>query len=236
MRKIILISIFSVALLAGNYKITQGQPLEIPISSDKPVVVDFNFKVKQAKLIQSDASGAAIETLEQGVVVIPKKSNPSGTLVVTAIDGRNYVVNIDGNGTETLQHIEDPSQEINDKSKEKIVFETDRTERDCRNIGKAILLQKPLSGFKKTIAPRQISDDEFSLKRKFRYIGGMYVADYWMLSNKTNGVLYFKESEFYTKGVLSVGLQKNRVEPGETIYMLMILNKHTIYESEQEGA
>jgi hypothetical protein len=225
--------ILSAGLLAESYKITTNTPVELEVADSKPAVLDVNFKVKQAKLIQSDKAMAAIETLEQGVLYIPMKSKAQGIVVITALDGKNYVVNINTGGDKTVFHLEDPTQEFNDDTQAELSFETDRIVTDARNIVKAILLQKPISGFKKISAERLVSSDEIKLSREYRYVGGKYVADYWLIKNITNEVLYFEADEFYTSGVLAVSLQKNRIEPGETMYMISILNKHTVYESEK---
>lgn len=223
-------------LLAGNNKISQYAPLELSVSGAKPVVLDFNFNVKRAKLILSDDGAAAIEILDRGVLFIPKKEKPSGTIVVVAKDGKNYVVNLTGTGSSTVEHIEDPAQEYERKAAEgKVAFETDQIDRDMRNITKAILLQKPLSGFKKVKASKKIGSGQFQMAREYRYVGGKYIADYWELENVTNETLYFEEREFYTKGVLGVGIQKNRVEPGEKVYLLLLLNKQKIYEDAKES-
>lgn len=237
MKKTIATLTFSLFLTAGmyadSYKITTNTPIELEVANSKPVVFDVNFKVKQAKLIQSDKGMAAVETLERGVLYIPMKSNAQGIIVLTAVDGKNYVINVSSGGDKTVFHLDDPVQEFDAKTKDKLVFETDKIVVDARNIVKAILLQKPISGFKKVAAQRSIDSDEIRLSREYRYVGGKYVADYWLIKNITNEVLYFENDEFYTPGILAVSLQKNRIEPGETAFMISILNKHTVYESEQ---
>lgn len=226
---------FTLTLSAGSHTIGQRAPLEVQVSGVKPSVLDFNFVISSAKLILSDEDAAAIEVLDRGVLIIPRKTHPAGTIVLTAKDGRNYVVNFAGDGNETMQHIEDPAQEYDAMQNEKLTFETDQIDADARNIVKAILLQKPISGYKKIESPKRIRTSEFEMVRDHRYVGGKYVADYWQIQNSSNEVKYFKESEFYTKGVLAVGLQKYRVEPGERIYLLLLLNKVSIYKQATGG-
>lgn len=228
-------AVLASGLNAGSFLIGQRAPLEVSVSGMKPSVLDFNFQIKTAKLILSDSDAAAIEVLDQGVLIIPQKSNPSGTIVLTAKDGRNYIVNVAGDGNETMHHIEDPAQEYDAQKSAKLTFETDQIDKDMRNITKAILLQKPISGFKKIESPKKIGSVQFDMERNYRYVGGKYVADYWEIVNKSNEVLYFEENEFYTKGVLGVGIQKNRVEPGERVYLLLLLNKIAVYKQATEG-
>ena len=92
-----------------------------------------------------------------------------------------------------------------------------------------------MSGFKKIKAPKHLGSSEFKMDREYRYVGGKYICDYWEVQNVSNEVLYFEEKEFYASGVLGVGLQKNRIEPGEKIYLLLLLNKGKIYADEAEG-
>ena len=240
MKKIINTLIFSVAvgssLFAGSIRINNDEAAELKIAASKPNVIDFNFIVKKAKLVQASSGASSLELLDKGFIIVPKKSVIAATVVVTALDGTSYVINLQTSrkGAKSVFHLEDPLQGYKSKAGKDLKFETDTIDKDARNIVKAILLHKPISGFDKVKAERSVKGAEITMLRENRYIGSKYVADEWELKNKTEKILYFSGEDFYTKGVLAVSLEKKRIQPGESIYMITLLNKHAVYLSEKE--
>jgi len=242
MKKIINILIFNVVLAvsvaAGTIRISNDNATDLYIAASKPSVVDFNFIVKKAKLVQAFSDASSLELLDKGFILIPKKSVIAATVVVTAMDGTTYVLNMQTRRerVKSVFHLEDPMQGYKSKAQKNLRFETDKIDTDARNIVKAILLDKPLSGFEKVKAERSVSGTDIDMRRKNRYVGSKYVADRWEITNKTGKVLYFSGEDFYTKGVLAVSLQKKRIQPGESVFMITLLNKYSVYLSEKEGS
>lgn len=237
MKKTINILIFSLIFAsvasAGVYKITREAPAEIQISTSKPCVVDFNFEVTDAKLVQSNSKSAKLELLRKGFLFVPLNTSFSASVVVTARDGGNYVVLLSPGGNQSVFHMEDALQDYDAENTSKIDYESEELDKDLRNIVKAILIQKPLSGFKKTKAHKTVKTEVMDLTRMYRYIGSKYVADYWVIKNKTNRKQDYRSSDFYTKGILGVAPEKYSLQPGASMYVVTILNKYAVYQAER---
>ena len=74
---------------------------------------------------------------------------------------------------------------------------------------------------------------DFILERNKRFIGKKYIADIWMGLNTTDKTIYIDEEEFYTKGILAVAIEKNKIVANESFYLILILNKSSIQMLEE---
>lgn len=222
--------IYASAGFAQPILLTEEKPAKLTTESSRPITVKTNFLIKDAKLIIRDKDDASIELLPKGFIVVPMKRKYKATVVLSAQNGSLYTVDLDSGGDQAVFSLEDPLQDY--KTDAKYNFETLRIDQDARNIVKAVLLEKPISGFEKHAAHSQITGNGFILQRIDRYTGSKYVVDRWNITNITNSMLTFIESDFYTQGILAVALEKYRIKPGENIYLITINNKHAIYQAE----
>lgn len=241
MKKTIDILIFSISILllsvtlnAAPIKITQDDAVTIVSSGTSPVTVSTNFDVLNANLIVTNDSQATLTLLKKGFIIAPKKSNYKATVVLTARNGSIYAVNMSGGGKRAVFRLEDPIQDF-DKFTKKFDFESGKIDQDARNIIKGILLEKKISGFKKSDAYQMVNNGQYNLERIERYTGGKYIVDRWKLTNTSGDSLYFIEEDFYTNGILAVALEKNRILDKEEVFLILMLNKHSIYEVEKRA-
>lgn len=217
-------------LLAKPILITEDEPVRLSVTDSRPVTVKTNFLIKDAKFIISDTDNAKLELLPKGFIVVPLKRNYNATVVLNASNGALYTVDVDSGGRQSVFNLEDPLQSY--KTDAKYNFETLRIDQDARNIVKAMLLDKPISGFEKYNSYMKVNGNGFDLERLERYNGGKYVVDRWAITNVSNEGLYFTESDFYTQGILAIALEKYKLKPNESMYMINIYNKHAIYKAE----
>lgn len=222
----------STVISAAPLMLSQEKASNLKTSGLAPITVSTNFEITDANLIVLSDKHADLTLLKKGFILVPKKSNYSATIVLTARNGSIYPVNMKGGGIKTVFRMEDPLQSVN-KNVKKFNFESGKMAQDARNMIKTVLLDKPLSGFEKTNAYQKVTNREYSLERIERHIGGKYIVDRWSLKNTSNTPLYFVEEDFYTEGILAVAIEKNRILKSEEIFLLTILNKNSIYEQEK---
>lgn len=222
------------SLSAAPILLSQDETLLLKTSDSSPVTVSTNFEIDDANLVVMNKDHVSIKLLKKGFILIPKVKKYAATVVITSRAGDVYALNMNGSGKKSIFKLEDPIVESN-KGVKKFNFESGKMDQDARNIVKTILLNKQLSGFKKSKAYQLIPADGYTLERIERYAGLKYVVDRWSISNTSYEDLYFLEEDFYTDGILAVAIEKNRVLAQEKIFMLTILNKNTIYEKEREN-
>ncbi len=238
MNKIINTLIFSIGILllsaqlnAAPILLTQDRAITLSTTATKPVTISTNFEISDANLIVLSDKHASLTLLKKGFILIPKRSKYKATVVVVARNGAIYTINMNSGGKKAVFRVEDPIQDY-DKQTKKFNFESGKMDQDARNMIKAFLLNKPISGFKKSNVYQKTNNGQFSLERVERHTGGKYILDKWILKNTSHASLYFAEEDFYTNGILAVALEKNRLLQNEEIFLILILNKNSIYENE----
>ena len=230
--KLLMLFAASIAAASPIY-LSQDSLLELETKGDRPVTITTNFEIEDLKLITIEDNEVQLEILKKGFVLIPKSRGYKATIVLSARDGSIYTISLSGGGKKAMFRLDDPMQTYNKKGKA-FEFESARIDTDARNIIKTILLNKKLAGFKKEKAYQSIKVKQYNISRIERYVGGKYVVDRWVIKNTTLDSLYFNEEDFYTEGVLAVAVEKNRVLTGESIFLITILNKHSIYNKAKD--
>lgn len=233
-RNLIICSIFliGVSLHAMKLKITTDEPKEIKISNTKNSLLNFNFYVKSAKLIENKEKTTKLSILDKGLVLTPLTKNANGDIVISNDKGESYFIHF-----EASKHYEDVIFSFKDLDYEPITsnykkpkynFETGKVEKDIKNIIKALMNNAKLTGFSRKSSSIKIRNPEFVMIKEARYTGAYYVVDKWYIQNTTNQELYFDEEDFYTKGIIAISITKNRLEPGETAILFSVINKASL--------
>lgn len=225
--------LLSLSAYAGTVSITTSEPASIRVKDGRPITINTNFQLKGAEILMTKSDAATLRLLEKGFVIVPSVMKYVATIVLSARDGSVYTLDVKTGGSEAVFRVEDALQGYKGKAGSKMRFESNRIDDDARNIIKAVLLDRKLSGFQKIKAVREVEGDQFLMRREYRHVGGKYVADRWSISNTTDEAIYFGEEDFYTKGIMAVAIEKNRVQPGESIYLILLVNKQSVFEAER---
>lgn len=219
--------------------LSTDEPSTISAIDGRPITFNTNFQVQSAELLLTDETAASLKLLEKGFVVVPSKAGAyRATIVISARDGAVYTVDFNagaGDGQAVFK-LEDQMQGFSagEESGNGERYESNEIDQDAKNIVKDVLLGDKMTGFDKTKSPKTVHASQFDMTRSFRHVGAKYIADEWMLSNNSNEAIMFQEEDFYTKGIIAVALEKNRLLPGEKAYMILLVNKTAIYNANKD--
>lgn len=232
---ILVFSLFvSLSGLAQTVQINSEEPTAINAVDGRPITINTNFQIKSAELLLTDETAAGMKLFEKGLVIVPSKVGAyRATVVIEARDGTVYNVDFNAGDSEgaAVFKLEDQMQGFAGSEGDADRYESNAIDSDAKNIIKSVLLGEKITGFEKTKAPRVVPGAQFDMMRSFRNIGNKYIADEWILLNKTNETISFREEDFYTNGILAVALEKNRLLPGEKGYLVLLISKSAIFNA-----
>ncbi len=238
MKKIIATLIFNLisvgAIFGQTVQLNSEEPSSINAISGRPVTISTNFQIQSAELLLTDEAAASLKLLEKGFVIVPSKAGSyRATIILSARDGAVYTVDFNAGAADgsAVFKLEDQMQGFSEAEEDGEKYESSVIDQDAKNIIKSVLLGERITGFEKTKAPKVVSGTQFEMQREFRNIGNKYIADQWVITNTSKGPLSFNEEDFYTNGIAAVALEKNRILPGEKIYMILLINKNSIYNA-----
>lgn len=228
MKKILSLLICSTALFAGVIKVDKESPIVLHAQKGKQVVIQTNFTIHNGELIIDNPENGEIKSFLKGVVFVPKVKLFNVTIILAAVDGSIYTINIDSRGKESTFSLNDPMQVFSEDDTSEIALSNTPsiTKKEVNRIIKGILNNKKISGFTLNKAPQLIQTPRFSLTRTNRLDGAKYVVDLWRLT--ANGHIYLDPSELYTDGVIAVAPEKKEYVLNESGYIIVVLNKNTL--------
>lgn len=228
-KKIIVLMIFgfSSLLQCADFKISKNNPQKIKVDTSKPLSLNFNFNIKKVNVLTNNDKDTKTVLLDKGLLMIFKKIEVDGQIVVTNMSGDSYIIYFEHNGNENVFNFIDPIFQYNHEKTEKIKSKVTVVENDIEQIIKKILNKKKLGGFTLINSSQTIQAKDFFIQRDKRYLGKKYIIDVWVGVNSSNRPIHLDEEEFYTKGILAIALEKNNINVGETFYLISVINKAT---------
>jgi len=222
----------------NNYNIRPNIPIHIKYKAGEPLVFGFNFFIKKAGVI-ADAGTKIKKTLlpKSVVVIIESKKKTKAVLTVVNDKGDSYLVVFSSGGDNDYFNIIDENYQIQTTSTEGIEKVSSRVEKDIRYLVKTVSLGKEPKGFYTVFSPFTVKAKDknhhiaYILKRDRRYIGEKYVVDVWSGYNMENKILFLSAEDFYTKGIMAISFNKDKVKPLDKFNIIIIIDKASLLKN-----
>ena len=231
---LIFLFLLSSTVYGVDLKIIKNNPVKIKVDTTKPLSLNFNFNIKKVNILTNEEDDTQTVLVDKGLLIIFKKADISGQIIVTNQLGNSYIVYFENDGKESLFNFIDNIFEYNEKKTVKIKAKVTIVQNEIQRIVKKILLKQKLNGFSLINSPQTITAKDFVLERDKRYIGKKYIVDVWVGMNNSAEEIFIEEEEFYTKGIIAIAIEKNNIKSGEMFYLISILNKSSIIQLTKE--
>jgi len=234
--KIIFFSLIASSSLwsASTKNIDNGA--NITLTNQAGNILNFPFSIEDAKLVTQNPDNFEVKPSNNSLIIVPKSAaKEKGDLIVISKSQNTYLIEFTVEGKEKIWNF--TSNKIKEEvtsTNEGFEFESGVIDNDIKSLIKSVQLDEKIPGYKKISIDKTFDTEDLTMNKSIIWDGGTYRVEEWILTNKKNETLLLIESDFYTKGILSVAIDNPKLEPYASTKQWLIVNKASLVEDKNK--
>lgn len=201
----------------------------IKMNNNTANILNFPFVVKTAKVISDVPENFQTKAEGTTIIVMPTTETKieKADLLVTSRDDYTFIIEMKTGGKERVFNF--TTNKTSTPTIEQEKFESGKIDNDMKRLLKSAMLEQKIPGYKQLEIKRFFHTKDLLMQKDYILDGGKYRVEKWFIQNKSDSeTLVLDEGNFYTKGILAISFESQKIAPNSISTMWLVINKSSL--------